>query len=182
MDIHIGEMLARNGRMYPDEIALVERIPGEKKRWEITWKEFDEGANRFANVLKEKGIEKDSKVIHLMYNAIDWLIAYFGIVRTGAWVVPLNFRFTSADIKYCADVAEPDLILFGEEFVDRIDAIRDELDVKHYICAGKEIPDYAEAFARLVEEAPSTRSDVELSSEDPCGLYFTSGTTGRPKP
>ena len=45
--------------------------------------------------------------MHLMMNSIDWLVAYFGIVRTGAWVVPLNFRFTSADIKYCADVAEP---------------------------------------------------------------------------
>ncbi len=48
-----------------------------------------------------------------MNNSIEWLIAYFGIVRTGAWVVPLNFRFTSDDIKYCADVAEPDILVFG---------------------------------------------------------------------
>ena len=47
--IHIGEMLSRNARMYPDDIALVERIPAENKRWEITWKQFDEGASRFAN-------------------------------------------------------------------------------------------------------------------------------------
>ena len=55
LDIHIGEMLARNARMYPDEIALIEKIPAEKKRFEITWKEFDEQANRFANGSSDKG-------------------------------------------------------------------------------------------------------------------------------
>ena len=52
--IHISEMLSRNARMYPDDIALVERIPAENKRQEITWMQFDEGANRFANLLMEK--------------------------------------------------------------------------------------------------------------------------------
>ena len=55
---HIGEILARNARLYPDSVALVERAPGEKKRREITWKQFDERANRFANVLIHKGVRK----------------------------------------------------------------------------------------------------------------------------
>jgi len=182
MDIHIGEMLARNARLYPDETALVERIPAEKKRRTITWKDLDDRANRFSNALRSKGVEKGSKVVHLMYNAIDWLIAYFGIVRTGAWVVPLNFRFTSEDIQYCTDVAEPDLILFGEEFIDRIDAVKEHTRVKHYICVGSKTPAYAESFDRILEDAPSRPLDVALTYSDPCGLYFTSGTTGRPKP
>ena len=62
-----------------------------------------------------------------MMNSIDWLIAYFGIIRTGAWCVPLNFRFTGNDIKYCCDVAEPRCIVFGEEFIDRIDGIKQDL-------------------------------------------------------
>ena len=94
LDIHIGEILARNARLYPNDVAMIERVPAENKRSEITWKQFDEGVNRFANVLIKKGIKKGDKVIHLMMNSIDWLIAYFGIVRTGAWAVPLNFRFT----------------------------------------------------------------------------------------
>ncbi len=107
LDVHIGEILARNARLYPNDVALIERVPAEGKRTEITWKQFDEGVNRFANVLLKKGIKKGDKVVHLMMNSIDWLIAYFGIVRTGAWAVPLNFRFTGNDIKYCSDVAEP---------------------------------------------------------------------------
>jgi acyl-CoA synthetase (AMP-forming)/AMP-acid ligase II len=182
LDIHIGEMLARNARLYGDETALVERNPAEKTRRAMTWKELDEKANRFANVLRSKGVEKGSKVVHLMYNAMDWLVAYFGIVRTGAWVVPLNFRFTRADIQYCTDVAEPDLVLFGEEFTDRINAVKEHTRVKHYICVGGDIPAYAESFESMLEDASPRPLNVALSYSDPCGLYFTSGTTGRPKP
>ncbi len=163
MDIHIGEILARNGRMYPNEVALIERSPKEKKRREITWKEFDERANRFANVLLGKGIKKGDKVVHLMMNSIDWLIAYFGIIRTGAWAVPLNFRFTSKDIEYCCDVSEPVSIVFGEEFIDRLDPIRQDLpSVKHYVGVGKEIPSYAEPFERLLERSSPNPPKVDL--------------------
>ncbi len=182
-DIHIGEILARNGRLYPNDVALIERVPTEGKRKEITWRQFDEAANRFANVLIKKGIKKGDKVIHLMMNSLDWLIAYFGIVRTGAWTVPLNFRFTGNDIKYCSNVAEPRCMVFGEEFIDRVTGIKDELPtIKDYIFVGKEIPGYAEPFEPLLEKAPPTPPQVPINYEDPCGLYFTSGTTGQPKP
>ena len=169
--------------MYPNDVALIEEYR-RKKRREITWKQFDEGANRFANVLIQKGIKKGDKVIHLMMNSIDWLVAYFGIVRTGAWAVPLNFRFTGKDIQYCCDVAEPRCIVFGEEFTDRISGIKDDLPtVKDYIFVGKEIPSYAEPFEKLLEKSSSNPVQYsQLAYDDPCGLYFTSGTTGTPKP
>ena len=183
LDIHIGEILARNARLYPNGVALIERIPAEHQRREITWKQFDEGANRFANILLKKGVKKGDKVIHLMMNSIDWLIAYFGIIRTGAWAVPLNFRFMENDIKYCCDVAEPLCMVFGEEFIDRVDRIKNDLNtVKHFIGVGKETPSYAESFERLLERSPSYPPNVQITYEDPCGLYFTSGTTGNPKP
>jgi len=180
--IHIGEMLARNGRMYPDEVALVERIPAERKRREVTWKQFDERADCVADILIKKGVRKGDKVVHLMMNSIDWLIAYFGIVRTGAWAVPLNFRFTGADIKYCIDVAEPDVVLFGEEFTERIEEIRGDVRVRDYIYAGGKPPPFAESLAELMMQASPAAVGVELTYDDECALYFTSGTTGRPKP
>jgi acyl-CoA synthetase (AMP-forming)/AMP-acid ligase II len=183
--VHIGEMLARNARMYPDDVALVERIPAEKKRWEITWKEFDDRANQFSNILVKKGVKKGDKVIHFMNNSIDWLVCYFGIVRTGAWVVPLNFRFTAEDLKYCAGVADAGAMVYDQEFTDRVEAAKKELDatgIKNYICVGPETPAWAEPYAKLMEGAPATPLNVELTYTDPCGLYFTSGTTGQPKP
>ncbi|MCX5808739.1 MAG: AMP-binding protein [Proteobacteria bacterium] len=180
--MHIGEILARNARMYPDDVALIERIPAEKKRFEVTWKQFDDKANQFSNVLAKKGVKKGDKIVHFMMNSIDWLAAYFGMVRTGAWVVPLNFRFTAEDVKYCCDVAEPTVIVFDEEFAGRIEAIKGQLPtVKSYICVGNP-PSFAESFAKLVDAAPATPLNVEINSNDECGLYFTSGTTGQPKP
>ena len=179
---HIGEILARNARMYPDDVALVERIPAEKKRFEITWKQFDDKANQFSNVLADRGVKKGDKVAHFMMNSIDWLVAYFGIVRTGAWVVPLNFRFTAEDLKYCCDVAEPTVIVFDEEFADRVEAAKGQLKtVKSYICAGNP-PSFAESFTKLVDAAPTASLNTQISPADECGLYFTSGTTGQPKP
>ena len=182
-DIHIGEMLARNARMVPDGLALVERTPAEKKRVEITWKQFDEGANRVANALIQRGIRKGDTVAHFMMNSIDWLIAYFGIIRTGAWCVPLNFRFTGNDLKYCCDVAEPRCIVFGEEFIDRVSSVRKDLpSVRHFICAAKEIPEYSESFQKMLDISSAAPPGMEITFDDPCGLYFTSGTTGTPKP
>ena len=183
IQIHIGEILARNARMYPDDIALVERVSATKARTEITWKEFDERANKFSNILKEKGVRKGDKVAHWMQNSIDWLVAYFGIVRTGAWVVPLNFRFTAEEMKYSADVAEPIVFVFDEEFAERVGSVKDQLTtVKGFICVGKNIPAFAESFQVLMANADPTPLNTVITFEDPCGLYFTSGTTGQPKP
>ncbi len=169
--------------MYPDDIALVERIAAEKRRTEITWKEFDDRANKFSRVLTEKGIRKGDKVLHWMQNSIDWLVAYFGIVRTGAWVVPLNFRFTADEMKYCADVAEASAFVFDEEFSQRVQAVKEQLTtVKSFICAGANTPAFADAFQALMADAAATPLNTELTFSDPCGLYFTSGTTGQPKP
>ncbi|MBU2608608.1 MAG: acyl--CoA ligase, partial [Chloroflexi bacterium] len=158
-------------------------IPDKHVRKEITWGQFDQRANAVANALIEKGIKKGDKVLHLMTNSINWLLAYLGVLRTGAWVVPLNYRFTGKDIKYCADVSEASLLIFGEEFVDRVEDIRLELPlVKNYIFAGKESPDYAEEFESILDRASLKLPEVAIRNEDECGLYFTSGTTGVPKP
>jgi len=179
----IGEMLARNAAMYPADSALVELRPSEKIRTEITWKEFDERANRIANALIDRGVGKGDRVIHLMMNCINWLEAYFGIIRTGAWAVPLSFRFTSRDIKYCADIAEAKVMILGEEFAERVEAIRPQLPtIKNYIFAGQNPPEAMENFEDVIARSSSRHVDTKLAEQDGCGLYFTSGTTGEPKP
>jgi len=181
----ITEILARNARMYGDEIALIERDPANKRRVTLTWKEFDAMANRMANTLTAKGIRKGDTVIHLMMNCIEWLPAYFGILKTGAWAVPLNFRFTAEDIRYCAEIAEARAILFGEEFIDRINTIKDDLvTLKDYMFLGtaEKMPDYAESLETFLETGSAENPNVPVGLLDEAALYFTSGTTGQPKP
>jgi len=181
----ITEILARNARMYGDEIALVERNPAKNSRKEITWKEFDAEANRVANALLAKGIKKGDKVVHLMMNSIEWLPAYFGVLRTGAWVVPLNFRFSADDILYCSEIAEAKAFIFGEEFIDRVNPIKKTLDktVADYIFVGPEgsKPEYAQQYTEFLAAASDVSLQEASDLNDSAALYFTSGTTGQPK-
>ena len=178
----ITEMLARNARLYPDSIALVEVTPSKNLRKEITWKEFDDRTNRVANALIKRGVKKGDVVVHLMMNSAKWLEAYFGILRTGAMAAPLNFRFISRQIKYCVDIAEPKAMILDENFTERIEEIRGELStITSYIFLGEETPEGMEVYDDVLAESSIEPPDVKLYGEDKAGLYFTSGTTGDPK-
>jgi len=174
----VVDLVARNARMYPNGIAFVEIKPVSNARREITWGGFNEEMNRIAHVLKAKGIKKGMKVALLGRNSIAWLEAFFGIMATGAWAIPLNFRFTDEDIKYCAGIAEPALFLFDEEYAARITAMKADLPtVTSFIPLGPGKDDL-EALMRDADPAPL---GIELKDDDECALYFTSGTTGAPK-
>ena len=181
----ITEILARNARVYGDETALIERDPVNNRRKEISWNEFEAEANRMANMLRSKGIQKGDKVIHLMMNCIEWLPVYFGILRTGAWVVPLNFRFSADDIKLCTDIADAKAFVFGEEFIDRVEQVKSALDqtVADFIFVGPadKRPAFAGLYSELLASASPERPQVDLELNESAALYFTSGTTGTPK-
>lgn len=181
--MNISEMLARNSRLYPNNIALIERTPSKGVRKQVTWKQFDDDVNKIANALLAKGIKKGDRVLHWMMNSILWLEVYFGILRTGAWATPLNFRFTSQDLKYCIDIAEPKAIIFDEEFIEKVEAIRFQPSpINSYIVVGENVSSKFESFFDLMSESINNPIGIELNDEDPSGLYFTSGTTGPPKP
>jgi len=175
----ITEILARNARLYPNSTALTEITPSKNLKRTITWKEFDDNANRVANALIERGIKKGDVVIHLMMNSIKWLEAYFGILKTGAMAAPLNFRFISRQIKYCVDIAEPKIMILDSDFAERVEEIRSELPtIKHYIFLGENMPEGMEGYDDVLAKSSPTPPDVKLGSEDEAGLYFTSGCTG----
>ena len=109
----ITEILARNARLYGAETALIEREPAVSGRREITWHQFDDQANSLAQALLARGIAKGDRVVHLMTNCLEWLPIYFGILRTGAWAVPLNFRFVARTIARCTATAEARTMIFG---------------------------------------------------------------------
>ncbi|MBP5249975.1 MAG: acyl--CoA ligase [Lachnospiraceae bacterium] len=198
----VTEYLERNAREFPDEVALVELNPDEpdKRRtsWkefdliqserfkpyrrEITWNVFNEKANRFANMLISRGIKKGDKVAILMYNCLEWLPIYFGVLKTGAIAVPFNFRYDAEEILYCAQLAEVDVIVFGQQFIGRIEVNAEPLSRNRLmIYVGDGCPDFAESYHTLVEDCSSRTPNVPLSLDDYGAIYFSSGTTGFPK-
>ncbi|MFO7557593.1 MAG: AMP-binding protein [Desulfobacterales bacterium] len=181
----ITEILSRNARMYGSKTALIERTPAIGRRVEITWKTFDDQANQVAQALMKRGIQKGDRVVLLMMNCIEWLPIYFGILRTGAWAVPLNFRFVAETIQRCVAVAEAKAFIFGEEFIGRVEKIQPDLKniVKNFIFVGPEehCPEYTEYFEKIIETEAPAAPDVHIDILDDAALYFTSGTTGNPK-
>lgn len=181
----ITEILARNARMYGPRTALVERDPEHNRRIDMTWQNFDHLANQTAQALMARGIVKDDRVVHLLMNCIEWLPVYFGILRTGAWAVPLNFRFVAKTIQRCSQTAEAKAFIFGPEFLERVTQIREALTqtVETYVYVGPEstCPEWAESFDQFVAGQPTHGPEVALDISDDAALYFTSGTTGTPK-
>jgi fatty-acyl-CoA synthase len=181
----ITEILARNARMYGGETALIEREPARNHRRTLTWQAFDQQANQLARALMAMGIAQGDRVVHLMTNCLEWLPVYFGILRTGAWAVPLNFRFESPTILRCVTLAEARVMFFGPEFIERIDRIKADLDrfVQIYIyCGPRNLrPAYAMDLAELMAAYPADDPGVDLKITGAAALYFTSGTTGTPK-
>ena len=180
--MNLMEIVAKNARMYSTDTALVEIRPSANVRKEITWGQFYERMNRLANALLDRGITRKDKVYLLGRNSINWLEAFFGAMATGAWVVPLNFRFMDNDIRYCANVAEPAFFIMEREYAPRIASMRRDLpSVRNFICTDGSF-DGMEEMDGIMGKASSEAPPVKIDYYDDCALYFTSGTTGAPKP
>ena len=199
----IYDFLERNARLYGSDIALVElnpslerdqastwreaqliesANPGAPYRREISWSDFDRSANRFANLLLSRGLKRGTKVAILMMNCLEWLPIYFGILKAGCIAVPMNFRYSSDEIKYCLELADVEVLVFGPEFVERMNAIQEDLhQLRMMFFVGQDGPHYTENCMRLMTFCSTDAPPVALSEEDHAAIYFSSGTTGFPK-
>ena len=198
----ITNILEKNCEMYGEEICLVEinpQLPETRRitwkeyelmeptkssyyRREITWNVFNEKANRFANFLLSRGVKKGDKVAILLMNCLEWLPIYFGILKTGALAVPLNFRYSSDEIDYCVGLADVDILVFGPEFIGRVEEIADTLSKNRLlIYVGDNCPTFAEDYTTLTADCSSMTPNIPLTDDDDAAIYFSSGTTGFPK-
>ena len=198
----ITDLLERNAREYTNDVALVELNPAitEVRRvtWreyelmepnpkapyrrEITWGVFNEKANRFANLLISRGIKKNDKVGILLMNCLEWLPIYFGVLKTGALAVPLNFRYDADEIEYCVDLADVDILVFGPEFIGRVEEIAEKISKNRLLFyVGENCPTFAEDYNEMVANSSSVTPDITITDDDYGAIYFSSGTTGFPK-
>lgn len=202
----IIDLLERNAKNAGGEVALVEfnpNIRSRKEDWkefglnvggtdaklrkELTWGEFDVKANRVANYLLSQGVKKGDKVAILLMNCLEWLPIYFGVLKTGALAVPMNYRYTSEEINYCLDLSDSTYLIFGQEFITRIEEILPSIsDVRLLYCASglhDTIPEFATDLIEMLDYASSSKPKVSetLTEDDFAAIYFSSGTTGFPK-
>jgi len=198
----ITDVLARNAELYGDKICLTEINPEQngknKPPWKelelvetahdirykktLTWRAFDEKANQFAHLLIDRGVKRGDKAGILLMNCIEWLPIYFGVLKSGAIAVPLNFRYSSDEIKYALDLADVSVLISGPEFTGRLQPILNGLpNVRSFFYVGDNCPDFAENYEALIAPCPTAAPDIALTDNDDAAIYFSSGTTGFPK-
>ena len=197
----IIDLLRRNAQTNPSDTALVEINPGVDgnggKTWrefaltqptgiggrrEITWKDFDEKSNRFANLLISRGVKKGTKIAILLMNCLEWLPVYFGILKAGAIAVPLNYRYAADEIGYCLNKADAEHLVFGPEFIGRVESnVEIHKEIGMWIYVGNDCPYFAESYEELTANQSAHDPCIPLTEADDAAIYFSSGTTGFPK-
>ncbi len=201
-ELLITDVLQNNADRLGNEVSLVELTPDilekHEKKWrefelvepvttidyrrEMTWQEFNDQANQFANMLLSKGIKKGDRVAIILMNCLEWLPVYFGALRAGAVVVPFNFRYTSDEIAYCLTLAEADILIFGEEFTDRIEEIYTTIPrLQTFLYVGERSPEFSENYFELLPKQETNNPNIIIEPDDDAAIYFSSGTTGFPK-
>lgn len=201
----ITELLSQNALSRGEDIALVEINPkaaggnvvswrdyenGESyvdgaKRREMTWKYFDDQANRVANFCLSRGIGRGGKVAMLMMNSLEWFPIYFGILRSGAMVVPLSFRNTKDEVRDSLTLTGTEAIFFGPEFTGIIGDIGQETPIlSTHVFVGPGVPEdasFALNYRQCADPCSSQNPSIDIAPGDDAAIYFTSGTMGKPK-
>ncbi|MGR8981565.1 MAG: AMP-binding protein, partial [Gammaproteobacteria bacterium] len=184
--INLATVLTDSAREYPDQTALIHR----DRRF--TYKQIDQMSNQVANGLREAGIQRGEKVAFLCPNLPYFPMVYYGILKAGAAVVPLNVLLKKREIAYhLADADAVALICFeGSPELPLADhaweAFNDVASCRHLwylpaISGGASPIEGVKTFADLTADQPSTFATEQMHTEDTAVIIYTSGTTGQPK-
>ena len=143
---------------------------------DFTFSEIESLSNRFANLLKEKNINRGDRVVLQLYNSVDFVIIYSAVIRLGAIVVPIGVTLTGREINAILNDCDPHLIirhlsLQGQE----------EINFDQEIIVLNEMELCSTGNLNISGQFSNAFDIVDLNPNDPFGILYTSGTTGEPK-
>ncbi len=176
----LTETLTKAIKLFPEKHAIV---CGEK-RW--TYQEFGDRINRLSHSLKVFGIGKDDKVAILHPNCHTFLEAYYAIPQIGAISVPINYRLSPREIAFILQDSESKILIADSMFKDQVGAIRGEIrGIEKILWTGKGKGSEGHGdlnYEKVLGQADfKTFPEPSINGEDIAQIYYTSGTTGRPK-
>jgi len=175
--------LERSIRLFGSRTAV---ICGDQ-RW--TYAQFGERVERLANALEDLGIRPGERVAYLGYNCHRLLECYYGIIKMGGVLLPLNIRLAAQDFEYIIRDAEPRVVFVDPDFLDNLEPILENIpSVKRFYVLGEmgKAPDWIDGeYDNLLEHSSAaprrSPGDYPFHENDMAELFYTSGTTGPPK-
>jgi crotonobetaine/carnitine-CoA ligase len=153
----------------------------------VTYGEIDARANRIANALISRGLQKGETVSTLMPNSVDQVALWFGILRAGGVQSPINLAYRGDFLSWVINLPQSRYLVISDDLLDRLDHVAADLPVLEQVfiwdSGQRNGPDPIvrhEPFD-VLDDAPATDPGVEVTWVDDARIMFTSGTTGRSK-
>lgn len=172
----VGQLYDRVVDYYGKELAIVH----EEKRF--SYEQMGDHANRVLTGLQQLGLGKGDKVALLMANCPEYLFCEYAIAKGGAIRIPLAVLLGEDDHIYMMNFTGCETLIYHPKYADRVERMMPKLNtVNRYICIGESPLESHLNLHHLIENNAPEPQPVELDSEDLAGIYFTGGTTGKPK-
>ncbi len=175
--MNIARWLERAAERDPDKTAAI-----SEGTQALTYGELDAAASRLGNALGTLGIGPGERVSILLANSLEFLIAYFGILKLGAVVAPVNILYRAGEVRYVLNNAGPRALIAGAEHLQVVQDVWTECPrLEHVVVVGGDGIPGTHAWRNLLRAASPALRAVDCRPGDLANLYYTSGTTGRPK-
>jgi fatty-acyl-CoA synthase len=174
--------IERAGR-YFSRVEIISKLPDGSVR-RTTYGDFYRRARALASALKAAGLQRGDRVATLMWNHYAHLEAYFGAPAAGGVVHPLNLRLHIDDLTYIAKHANDRFLIVDDALVDLADRVRQSVNFdKVFVVpfSGGKIPPGYQDYEKFLANAPGDFTYPVIDENDPLGMCYTSGTTGRPR-
>ena len=168
------ELINNSAKLYPNKTAFI----FEDNRY--TYEQVNQRVNSLINALHSLGAKKGDHVGILAYNCSQYF-EVFAIAKAGMVTVPLNFRSVSTELEYLINNSEISTLILGKDFIDVINSIQPKISkVRNFICLDA-VTDNMHNYEQLISRFPSAEPTETVQPTDMAAIFYSSGTTGRPK-
>lgn len=172
----LGEMFARNARKFQEKLAVVS---GEIS---LTYKVLNERINRLANGLLDNGLKKGDRLAVLMHNCHQFIEVYFAAAKIGAIFCPFNNHLRKLELIDICNYSKPKFLIADIDYGNMVGSIKPDLkSVETYICLQKPKWAFMKNYEEIIIENDPSEPDVAIEEDDVISIFFTGGTTGKPK-
>ncbi len=172
----LHDMVRLHGKWYPDKPAVID----EQKT--LSWEELDKHSNAVANGLISLGVVKGDCVAILMSNSVEYVEIMYGILKSGAVVVPLNLAVSESGLKTMLNDASVKVLFTSFSVQEKLGSnLNDVQALNSHINFGGPSNSSTPNYPDWRDSHPCSNPHIDINDNDPCNIIYSSGTTGQPK-
>ena len=172
----IGEILVSGAERYGDQAALV--LPDRS----LSFVELNAATNRFANALINLGVKPGDRVTLYSGNCWEWVVSYYGALKAGAVINPINVMLTPSEVEFVANDCGASVVIASHEKALSLEGVKEKSTVRELIVFGDgALPEGMLSFNEILADSSDAFDIADIDPDSLSTICYTSGTTGHPK-